>query len=172
MSDPTLKDALLKQNGHGTIEQELARLRQTVADEKRRARRLTIWTVAVWATFIILLTLGIGVPMIAYHAAYSPNGRAATQPATQPESPAAHTSRPQGPVALKAIISLTLIAGFFALPLAGIVLTIMMILARRTAGMNQIRASLASIDAELRLLTLARDQGKGKPADPQGPAAS
>src|SRR5207247_2364616 len=38
--------------------------------------------------------------------------------------------------------------------LVGIVLLIMTILARRTAGMHEIRASLASIDAQLRVLAL------------------
>ncbi len=43
-------------------------------------------------------------------------------------------------------------AAFLGLPVAGIVLAIMLITSRRTASLNQVRASLASIDAQLRML--------------------
>ena len=51
--------------------------------------------------------------------------------------------------AILGVIALTV---FFCLPLAGVVLLVMMIAARRTATMSQIQASLASIDAQLKLI--------------------
>jgi hypothetical protein len=53
--------------------------------------------------------------------------------------------------------------GLFCLPLAGVGLLIIMIAWRRSATMSQVQASLASIDAQLKILSQ-----KTPPTDPQG----
>jgi hypothetical protein len=54
--------------------------------------------------------------------------------------------------------------GLFCLPLAGVGLLIIMIASRRAATMSQIQASLASIDAQLKLIL----SQKTPPTGPQG----
>jgi len=55
-------------------------------------------------------------------------------------------------VALLSAVAVVGLVLFFVLPVAAIVLLIMLIVARRTASQNQIRTSLAAIDAQLRML--------------------
>ena len=57
--------------------------------------------------------------------------------------------------------ALMMTAFFLAMPVSlllmviGIILMIMTFVARRTAGMHEIRASLASIDAQLRMMSVS-----------------
>jgi hypothetical protein len=51
-----------------------------------------------------------------------------------------------------AAIMVAVVVGVLLLPVAGIIVLILSVLARRSAGSMQIRASLASIDARLRML--------------------
>ena len=160
MTQPTLKSELLKQNGHTALDQEVANLRRLVEGEQRRARRLTFWTLAVWTTWILMLVLGLGLPYVQARSNAPHHTSPTTMPVDQP-SPAefqqqSHANHTGVPGVLFAAIGVLLVVLFLAMPLVGIVLTIMMILARRSASLGQIRASLASIDVQLRLALAAQ----------------
>lgn len=72
----------------------------------------------------------------------------------QPANPPSQPNRHGGAVAIVGVlIGGLFVAGLLVLPVIGVVLLILMILGRRTASTNQIRASLAELDAKLRLLT-------------------
>lgn len=149
MSENTLKHELLKQNGKSAVDEEVGRLHAIIEAEGRRVRRLAWWTIGVWAIWFLMISLSLVVPMIAYQAARA-QGPAMTQPATQP----AVVPHPPGPATtvFAGIMGVVLVAAFLGLPVAGIVLAIMLIFARRSASMNQIRASLGAIDAQLKAL--------------------
>jgi hypothetical protein len=145
-----LKDELLKQNGTAAVGDEMDRLRRIVESQRRRARRLTAWTIGVWAAWFALVTLGVGIPF--FQKVTAPQ-RPIDQPTTQATATtgATRTAAPRaGPVG--AVVGILFFGFLFAAPFVGVVLAVMMILARRTAGMSEIRASLASIDAQRRLL--------------------
>jgi hypothetical protein len=162
MTEETLRDELLKQHksGHAgaasPLETELAALHRLIDGERRRARRLTIWTVIVWAVWLLLIAAAFGVPVLAYHAARSDGPRpAATQPVntTPPANVPPHPNRHGGVGIVGLLIGGLFVAGLLGLPVLGVVLLALMILGRRTATTHQIRASLAALDAKLRLLT-------------------
>ena len=150
MSDETFKSELLKQNGKAAVDEEVGRLRAIIAAEQRRVRRLTFWTVGVWAVWFLMISLSLGVPLLAKHSLNAAPPQGATQPAV-PARVADHS--PSGlPGVIALIFAMVCFAAFLGLPVAGIVLAIMLITSRRTASLNQVRASLASIDAQLRML--------------------
>jgi len=143
MSEPTFKSELLKQNGKAAVDEEVSRLRNIIAAEQRRVRRLAFWTIGVWAVWFLMISLSLGIPVIMAHSA-------GPQPAMT--VPVANHS-PSGVAAVFAgVFAILYIAAFLGLPVAGIVLVIMLIVSRRTASLNQVRAGLASIDAQLRML--------------------
>jgi hypothetical protein len=152
MSELDLRDALLKLAVPPSVEAELSTLRGLVKAENSRADRLRFWTIAVWAAFLgILLALTVAAPFSIVRAPALPAG------AAQPAIPAA-PAEPQG-LSLRegaglflALMLLLLLAG---LPMIGIVLLICLVLARRSATLSQLRASVAGIDAQLKLLATA-----------------
>jgi hypothetical protein len=150
MSETNIKNELLKQNGKSAVDQEASRLHAIIAAEQRRVRRLLFLTIGVWAVWILMISLSFGIPMILAHA--SPP-QATTQPAATTPS-AGYTPSTAG-IVFKGIVGIAVIALFLGLPVAGIVLAIMLIVTRHTASVNQVRASLASIDAQLRMLGAA-----------------
>ena len=158
MSDPAFRDALLYQNGKTGVDQELSNLRRIVDAEQRRARRLALGAIAIWIVWPLMLALSLGLPYIAARRG-GPPPAASTQPAAQVQQPTPASPRHPTAGAAGTVVGLVLVAAFFALPLVGIVLTVMAILARRTASMSLIRSSLASIDAQLRLLNMGGGQG-------------
>jgi hypothetical protein len=119
MIDSSFRDALLKQNGEKPVEAQLAILDELMSAHHRYVRRLTIWPIIGWATCVVVLAVGLGVPLV--------------------------------------------MMALFCLPIAGVVLLIVMIAARRSATMTQIQASIASIDAQLKLILGQRTP----PTDPE-----
>jgi len=152
MSDNSnLRDALLKENGVSSVETELKTLHALVATQDRRARRLTFWTIAVWALWILSLISSL----IIYAALErSTSATPATQPFAQVAVSSSTPSSSQSHRLPAALIAGTSLVLLLILPLVGIVLLIMMILARRSANITQLRSSLASLDAQLRLLSI------------------
>ncbi len=120
MIDPSFLDALIKQNGDKPVEAQLAILDELMSTHRRYVRRLTIWPIVGWVACFVVLSVGLGVPIV--------------------------------------------MIVLFCLPLVGVVLLIIMIAARRSATMTQIQASLASIDAQLKLIL----SQKTPPSDPEG----
>jgi hypothetical protein len=169
MSDHSLRDALLKQQNEGTsVETQLNVFNELVQVERRRARRLTIWTLAVWAVWVSMMAVGLGLPMVLQATAVRPPQKPATSTTTTtvPTSvPAQSHPNPGGPMQVAmAILAVFFMVVFFCLPVAGVVLLVMMIVSRRSATMSQIQASLMSIDAQLKLIVSQNIP----PAGPQG----
>ena len=148
MTENTFKSELLKQNGQSAVDEEVSRLHRIVQGERRRVRRLVFWTVAVWAVWITMISVSLVVPMVLSRT-NSPAPASTTMPATPPP---AHHPAGGGQAALGIIFGVLMVGAFLGLPLAGVVLVLMLIVTRRTASMNQVRASLAAIDAQLRQL--------------------
>jgi hypothetical protein len=168
-SDPNnLRDALLKQNGgpaaaaaSSSVEEELRVLTDLAKAEDQRARKLMRWTIAVWSLWFLMLSVSLALPMIYAHLRAAPPPPATAPAIVNPPATNAATSTPphgSAPGALIMILGPLAIALFFLLPPAGVLLLILMFLARRSANQTQIRASLASIDAQLRLLAAAAAQ--------------
>jgi len=149
MSENTFKSELLKQNGKSAVDEEVSRLHRTIEAEQRRVRRLVWWTIGVWVIWILMISVSLVVPMVLSRT-NAPPSTATTLPINPP--PAHHPIHSGWEATLGMIVGVLIVAGFFGLPLAGVILVIMLILTRRTASMNQIRASLAAIDAQLRQL--------------------
>jgi hypothetical protein len=163
MTHSPLRDALLGQMGGSSVAAELNTLSELVNAEARRARRLTAWTVLVWSAWFTMLGLSIGLPMLQRALAGPPKPlppNVASTAATQPAAPG--TTVPPGteygfpPSVGGILVGTFFLVAFLALPPVGILLLILMVLARRSASMGQIRVSLASIDAQLRMLTVQR----------------
>jgi hypothetical protein len=156
VTDHSFREALLKQNGETSVEAQLQVFDDLVKADRRQARRLTIWTISVWAVWVTMIAVGLGLPMVlsasAPRAARPP--QEAITPATTTVSvpvPAQNNANPGGLMPLvAAILGVVVMAVFFGLPIAGVVLLVMMIAARRSATMSQIQASLMSIDVQLR----------------------
>jgi hypothetical protein len=146
MTQNTFKSELLKQNGHVAVDEEVSRLHTIIQTEQRRVRRLAFWAIGVWALWILMISASIGVPRILAHISEPVTTRTAAVPAAAP-----HSHDP-GLSAAGGVLGIIILATFLGLPIAGIALTILLIVTRRTASMNQVRASLASIDAQLRML--------------------
>jgi hypothetical protein len=141
-----LRDELIgkMKTGHEGIDGELRQLRMIAAGEQERADRLARWTKRAWLGAAGCVVLGMIVPTIGYMMAEG-----------KPGTTSGGGWRLMGP----------LMAGLFFLGIpalvgcvvVGIVLLVLTFFARRTAGMQEIRASLASIDAQLRLLVMGRE---------------
>lgn len=152
MSEMNLKEELLKQNGHVSVSSEVSRLHEIIDAERRRVRRLTRWTIGVWLTWFLLISVGLVVPYVLAHTSGPPNGTT-TQPLNQPP-PIRHSSSPMAAI-LGGIVGVVMFAVIFGLPVTGVILVITLIFTHRAASLNQIRASLGTIEAQLRALTAA-----------------
>ena len=147
MSENIFKNELLKQKGKSAVDEEVSRLHRTIEAERRRVRRLVWWTIGIWLIWTLMISVALVVPMVQAHT-NRPTANATTLSASSaPVHLQAHSG---GNALLATIIGVLIVAAFFGLPIAGIILALMLILTRRTASMNQIRASLAAIDAQLR----------------------
>lgn len=149
MSENTFKSELLKQNGKSAVDEEVSRLHRTIEAEQRRVRRLVWWTIGVWVIWILMISVSLVVPIVLSRT-NAPPPAATALPISPP--PAHHPIHSGWEAALGVIVGVLIVAAFFGLPVAGVILVLMLILTRRTASMNQIRASLAAIDAQLRQL--------------------
>lgn len=147
MSENTFKNELLKQNGKSAVDEEVSRLHRTIEAEQRRVRRLVWWTIGVWVIWILMISVSLVMPMVLSRT-NAPPPAATTLPINPP--PAHHPIHSGWEAALGVIVGVLIVGVFFGLPIAGVILVVMLILTRRTASMNQIRASLAAIDAQLR----------------------
>ena len=153
MIDPTFRDALLKQNGEKPVEVQLTVLDDLVNADRRYVRRLTIWTSAVWAIWVSLIAVGLGLPMVLSATAPRVVGPPQESAAATTPVPAQGQSNPgRAMPVVMAIFAVVVLTATFCLPIAGVILLVMMIAARRTATMSQILASLLAISAELKLI--------------------
>ena len=159
MSENPFKRELVKQNGKAAVDEEVSRLHGIIEAERRRVRRLMWWTIGVWTAWVLMISLGLVVPMITYHLANA--GPNHIQPATQ--QAVVHHHAGGAAAVFGGIIGVILFAAFLGLPVAGVVLAIMLIVTRRTASMNQVRASLAAIEAQLRMLGAVRTEADKLP---------
>jgi hypothetical protein len=114
MTDPSFRDALLKQNGETPVDAQLTILDALIKADRRYVHRLTIWTIVGWVVCVVILALVASTPI---------------------------------PV-----------VALLSLPFLGVALLVIIIAARRSATMSQIQASLASIDAQLKLILRNRER--------------
>lgn len=149
MTENTFKNELLKQNGKLGVDEEISRLHKTIEAEQRRVRRLVWWTIGVWAAWVLMISVALVVPMVQAHMNRTP-ANVTTMPVNP--SPAHSPAHGAGNPLLGMILGVLTVGAFFGLPIAGVILVLILILTRRTASMNQIRASLTAIDAQLRQL--------------------
>jgi hypothetical protein len=143
MIDPSLRDALLKQDGGRSVDAELGVLNHLVNAEERRGRRLVFWTLAAGALWVVMALAFV----LSGTFERAPERRAGAVPAPVPTF-----SGPKMLVSEVAGMVLTL-AGILCLPAVVMVPLIIVFLSRRSARMSQIRAGLTSIEAQLKLLT-------------------
>jgi hypothetical protein len=148
-SNPNLRDELLKQNGASPppVDADLKTLNQWIEEDRKGARRLMRWTIAVWVAWLVCLVLCFAI----YFASYAdpPKHASATNPTTS--APMQHSSG--GAIeAIAGIVGFVAFLGIPFLPIIGIVLLIAALLRRRWANLSQIKQSLASIEAQLKTL--------------------
>lgn len=151
MPENTLKSELLKNLNPPTtngFDAEVARLHGIIDGEQRRVRRLARWTMGVWGVWLLLISIGLIVPILSQSSAPAPG---TTQPVAVPTA----QHHPTNIVLLT--IGMVIGAQVFILPVVGVLLLIVLIFTRRSAGQNQIRASLAAIELQLSRLSRRRD---------------
>lgn len=154
MTDPSLRDALLGQDGGLSVEAELDVLNGLVEAEARRGRRLAFWTVSVWAVWAAMALA----PLL-----FRTTEKAPEAPANLPLA-GPSVAGPQ--LFVSGVVGVVLVAvGFLCLPAVCIVPLFLWFAGRRSASMSRIRTSLASIEAQLKLLTQTT---KTPPAGPPG----
>ena len=154
MTDRSFRDALLKQNGAFSMQAELSALNNLLEEDRRRARRLTMWTAAVWGVWLLLLMVSLGQPMIMRAISQQTSSPAPTSgaPAQRPTAAPGPAHRAGSPPVIGVIIGVTCLAAFLCLPVVGVLLLVMMVVGRRSVTMRQIQCSLASIDVQLKRL--------------------
>jgi hypothetical protein len=153
MTDPSLRDALLTQDGRRSVDAELDVLNGLVKAEARRGRRLALWTLAVWVLWVAVAL------------AYALSGTLEKVPELPAGAVAASIPTFPGPQMLvSGVVGVLLVfVGFLCLPAVVMVPLIIVFLARRSASISQIRTGLASIEAQLKLLS---QTSKAPPAGP------
>ena len=151
---PSLADALVKQGGGRPFDGELDRLRRIVDADRRRVEALTRWTKRVWLFLAVLVVLAV-VSIVVYlslgqdPSSYRPNAPGSTWP---------RTLETIG----MALAGVWLMAVFLGpvLVVVAVILTVLTYFARRATGLNEIRASLASLEAQVRLLASGRGENR------------
>jgi len=144
MTDPSLREALLKHEGGTSVGTEIDVLQGLVTAEERRTRRLIVGTIAVcglWAAMEFVLVV------VSFATAVK-----------APELPAGAVPLPQptvgGPQMLVSGVAgfLLVLVAFLCLPAVVMIPLLLLYLRRRFASMRQLRTSLAAIDAQLKLM--------------------
>ena len=149
MNDSSFRDALLKQNRETPVDVQLKALDDMLIADRRHVRRLTIWTIAVWASWVAMMAISLGLPMIL--AVNAPRATGMPQELVTATATTLVPATSGGPMRVVAMtLVLALLAVFYSLPIAGVILLVMMIAARRSVTMRQVQVSLASIDAHLK----------------------
>ena len=119
MSEDELRKALLQKESTVAPDEELKLLRDLIQTEQRRVSRLGRWTLAAWSGWCTCVALMLLVP----HWTARPAG-AAAQPGVLPEA--------LYNFIMKAL-AITIGVGALILPIMGVVLLIMYIVANRSA---------------------------------------
>ena len=140
-----------KQNGQRAVDREVSRLNAIVSGERQQVSWLLWWTIGVWTLWLLLIPT---VLVVSYDHAKGDSRRATSQPTTQSVAP--RDSASHVPEVLTGTFYVVLFAAVYGLPIAGVILAALLVVSRRTASTNQIRASLATINAHLRLLKAPR----------------
>jgi hypothetical protein len=144
MNEDSMRESLLRQQAATSVETELNALRQLVESENRRCRHLARWTLAVWCVWLLAVVLMFALPIL--------NARKPHEAAVPP-APAAPGSVLDTSLQVIGLFAVTAMAiSVVALPPVGIVLLVMQFFARRSATTTQLRASVAGIEAQLKLL--------------------
>jgi hypothetical protein len=153
MSEPSIRDALLQQNGGTSFESELKMLNGLVEAESRRVRRLTFWAIGVWVLWFFVIATLCGGSLLAFDPV--PEIPAAEKlEAPQVKEPPSRTAKFLAATSLFAVT--VLLCGFVVLTVVGVVLLILLMVSRRSATVTQLRIGVTSIEAQLRLLAAAQ----------------
>ncbi len=162
MSKNAMRESLLQQNATASVEAEIERMHGLMDAENRRARRLTTWTIVVWSAWFAAVVLMFVVYLLVPAFMAKP---AAAAPPAAPAAPAAQQEGFAGTFVTVIVMTAALVTlvSVVLLPVAGVILLILQILARRSASLSQVRISVAAIDAQLKLLAAAH------PSQPTGP---
>jgi len=151
MIDRSFRDALLRQDGGMSVDAELDVLNGLVKAEGRRGRRLAFWILAVWVLWAA---------MALAFALSGTSEKVPERPAGAVPAPVPTFSGPQ--LLVSGIVGVLLVlVGFLCLPAVVMVPLIIMFLSRRSASISQIRAGLASIDAQLKLILSQKTPSTG-----------
>jgi hypothetical protein len=145
MTDPSLREALLRQDRGTPVGAEIEILHGLVSAEERRARRLIFGTIAVWGLWAAMTVTLVAVSF--FTAVKVPERPAGAVPPPVPTV--------AGPQMLVSGVGafLLMLLGFLCLPAVVMLPWVLIFLARRSASMGRVRASLASIESQLNLLT-------------------
>lgn len=165
MTVPNLRDRLLNQNGGFSVQAELSTLNDLLAEDRRRARRLAIWTAAIWAVWISMITVSLGLPIVMRAVSQRPPEQSPAPGAPSPRLAPAPTP-PHGrgtPPLIGVIVGVVDLAGLFGLPVVGVLLLVTMVVGGRRATMSQIQVCLASIDSQLKQLASQKTPTTGPP---------
>lgn len=153
MTESTVKEALLRQNGGPSLEAELNMLNTLMEAEARRARRLKRWAIAVWVVWLAVVVLLFGGYALL-------RVRAPQAPApVQGEAPAGQAA-PNESHSLISAVSVTVVILLFAclagLPIIGVIFLILLLLSPRSATVMQLQTGLSALDTQLRSLAGAQ----------------
>jgi hypothetical protein len=143
MNDSSLRDSLLRHDARKTVDAELDKLKGLVKAEGRRRRWLALGIIAVWSLWSAMAL------------AFVLSGTTEKAPELLAGAPRASMPTVAGPQMLVSgvIGTLLVVVGLLCLPAVVMVPLIIILLSRRSASMSQIRAGLASIEAQFKLLT-------------------
>jgi hypothetical protein len=121
MSEADLKKALLKKDPHTSADDELKLLRDLLEAEQRRVSRLGLGSLAAWCGWAGCALLMLLLPVWM------------ARPATPPGQPPLPIEPPSALFSLfTTVLGLGLLTGFFVLPIAGLVLLVLYIVANRS----------------------------------------
>ena len=157
MTDPSLREALIRLGPDKPVGAELEILHGLLAAEERRARRLVCGTIAVWGLWTTMTITLVAV-------SFFTSVKAPELPAGAAPPPVPAVAGPQMLVSGIGAFLLMLL-GSLCLPAVVMLPWWLIFLGRRSARMVQVRSSLASIESQLSLLTQTT---KPPPADLPG----
>jgi hypothetical protein len=145
LTDPSFREALLRQDKSTSVGEAVEVLQKLVAGEEQRMRRLKLGTIVVYGlwTAIAIAYLAVGFTRAVKAPELPPGAVIAPLPAEVASAPILVN----GPVGI-----LLLFVGFLCLPAVVMTPLFLIFLSGRTASMGQVRSSLASIEEQLKLL--------------------